>query len=387
MNRRAFLSTATILGGTAVVSRQAGGAAVAELATAGQALAATSQNPPAQIEGGAPAGERHRSEDRPLQKAGPAHAESRRRIRLATAAGMAMQRRDWEQGIFAQAMLEAGDRENVILLTKAAIVQRVPDGRLAVVVSGGPTDPAMGGEAYRRAAEWTGDPQMRGAVEGLLEWIRHKAPRSADGILYHTFEGPEMWSDGLNGAPPFLAAMGFYDEALLQIEGYRKRLWNPEKKLLSHIWDEGKQQLKDKNFWGGGNGWAAAGLARVIRCLPKDRQRNRERLSAFARDIIDGCLAQQRPDGLFHDVIDQPDTFVETNLAQMLAFAMYEGVARGWLPGDYRPRADRLRDAARRKMDDFGYVQGVCGAPDFDRPGNSTEGQAFAIMMEAASAR
>ena len=148
-------------------------------------------------------------------------SESKRRIERATAAAMAMQRRDWEQGIFAQAMLEADNREAVVLLTKAAIVQRVRDGRLAVVVSGSPTDPAMGGEAYLRAAEWTADQQIQQAVQGLLDWIRSKAPRSADGVLYHSFGGPEMWSDGFNCAPPFLAAMGLYDEALTQIEGYR----------------------------------------------------------------------------------------------------------------------------------------------------------------------
>jgi rhamnogalacturonyl hydrolase YesR len=314
-------------------------------------------------------------------------SESARRIELATAAALAMQRRDWEQGTLAQAMVEAGDRHRTILLTKAAIVQKTPDGRLGVVVSGSPTDPAMGGAAYAKAAEWTGDVQMQQAVDGLLNWIRKGAPRNADGILYHVFRGAEMWSDGLNCAPPFLAAMGFYDEALAQIEGYRKRLWNPDKKLLAHIWDDQKQQFKDGNFWGGGNGWAAAGLARVWRSLPSERRQDRARLADFAREIVDGCLACQRPDGLFHNVVDQPATFVETNLAQMLAFAIYEGVAAGWLPATYRSHADRMRAAARLKMDAGGYVQGACGAPSFDRPGPSTEAQAFCIMMEAAGSR
>jgi len=35
-------------------------------------------------------------------------------------------------------------------------------------------------------------------------------------------------------------------------------------------------------------------------------------------------------------------------------------------------------------MDEYGFVQGVCGAPNFDQPGTSTEGQSFSIMMEAA---
>ncbi|HXX99991.1 MAG TPA: glycoside hydrolase family 88 protein [Candidatus Limnocylindrales bacterium] len=321
------------------------------------------------------------------QTASGLEPESKRRIEKATVAAMALQRRDWEQGILAQAMLEANDRERVILLTKGAIVQRENDGRLGVVVSGGPTDPAMGGEAYARAAAWTKDPQIQQAVQGMLDWIRNIAPRSSDGILYHVFEGPEMWSDGFNGAPPFLAAMGQYDEAFAQIEGFRKRLWNPEKKLLSHIWDEGKQQLKSADFWGGGNGWAAAGVARVVRQFPPERRKERERLAEFVREIVDGCLAHQRSDGLFHDVVDRPTTFVETNLAQMLAYAVYEGVAGGWLAKSYLARANGLRDAARKKMDEFGYVQGVCGAPNFDHSGISTEGQAFCIMMEAAGSK
>jgi unsaturated rhamnogalacturonyl hydrolase len=243
-------------------------------------------------------------------------SESARRIKKAASAALAMQRRDWEQGILAEALVEAGDRRGAILLTRAAIVQRTPDGRLGVVVSGGPTDPAMGGCAYARVAEWTGDKQIQQAVDELLAWIRNRAPRNAEGVLYHVFGAPEMWSDGLNCAPPFLAAMGFHGEALAQIDGYRQRLWNPQKKLLAHIWDDGKRQFKDGNFWGGGNGWAAVGLARVLRNLPSERRQDRQRLAEFAAEIVDGCIEHQRPDGLFHNVVDQPETFVETNLAQ-----------------------------------------------------------------------
>jgi rhamnogalacturonyl hydrolase YesR len=357
MNRRSFLRTAAVLGAPLAAPALAFNSGAAAQASGGQANEDSATN---------------------------SNSESIRRIVKATAAAMAMQRRDWEQGILAQALLEAGDREKVILLTKAAIVQRTPDGRLGVVVSGSPTDPAMGGAAYAQAAEWTGDSKMREAVEGLLGWIRSRAPRNSEGILFHTFNAPEMWSDGFNAAPPFLAAMGFHDEALAQIDGYRQRLWNPEKKLFAHIWDDGKRQLKDSSFWGGGNGWAAAGLARVIRSLPRERRQDHECLATFAREIVDGCLQYQRADGLFHNVVDQPATFVETNLAQMLAFAIYEGVAGGWLPFSYRAQADRMRAAARLKMDEYGYVQGVCGAPNFDQPGTSTEGQSFSIMMEAA---
>ena len=314
-------------------------------------------------------------------------SDAAQRIRKAAQAGLAMERRDWEQGILAQAFVEAGQTEEVICLTKAAIVQRVADGRLGVVVEGGPTDPAMGGAAYWLAGQITGDPGIQEAVNGLLEWILHQAPRAPDGTLYHVFDHPQVWSDGFNGAPPFLAVTGHYDEAIRQIEGFRKRLWDPQRKLLAHIWDDTPGAKNEREFWGGGSGWAAAGLARVIRSLSPERQQERESLAAFAKDIMDGCLVYQRSDGLFYDVIDRPDTFVEANLAQMLAFAMYSGLSEQWLPAEYRARADRLRDAARAKMDAYGYVQSVCGAPNFDRPGTSTEAQAFAIIMEAAGSK
>jgi hypothetical protein len=44
-----------------------------------------------------------------------------------------------------------------------------------------------------------------------------------------------------------------------------------------------------------------------------------------------------------------------------------------------------MRAAVRAKVDQFGFVQGVAGAPRFDRPGVSAEGQAFFILMEASA--
>jgi rhamnogalacturonyl hydrolase YesR len=322
----------------------------------------------------------------PAQPA-PADANAARLAKVRLAA-LALQRRDWEQGTLAQAFLEAGDMQQVILFSKAALLLKVPDGRMAVVGEGSPTDPAMGGEAYWRAGQVTRDTALQHAVEDMLQWLLQRAPRAPDGTLYHVFQRPEVWADGFNGAPPFLAATGHYDEALRQIDGFKRRLWIPEKKLLAHIAsDDKKAQPPQPEFFGTGNGWAATGLARVIRALPSSREADRNRLAQFVRDIADGCLAYQRPDGLFHNLVDRPDTFVETNLAQMLAFALYIGVKGEWLPASYLEHAHRMRKAAIAKVDSFGFVQEVCSAPGFDSPGISTEGQAFHLMMEAAAAK
>jgi unsaturated rhamnogalacturonyl hydrolase len=105
----------------------------------------------------------------------------------------------------------------------------------------------------------------------------------------------------------------------------------------------------------------------------------------ITKEVIDGCLKFQRNDGLFHDILDDPTTFVETNAAQMLSYSIYRGVQGGWLEPSYRTYADRIREAVYQKVDQFGLVQGVCGAPDFNRSGTAAEGQAFFLLMEAAA--
>jgi unsaturated rhamnogalacturonyl hydrolase len=302
-------------------------------------------------------------------------------VEKARRAALSMQRKSWEQGVLAQAFLEMGDDEMVVSMSRASLIYLSKDG-LVAAIGGAPVDPLMGGEAVWRAAQITSDPDLRKAADSMLGWTLKRAPRTADGTIYHT--GETIWSDSFHTSPPFLAYAGHYDEAIQQIEGHRKRLWDSEKKLLAHKWDERKQQFGRKAFWGGGNGWAAAALTRVIRALPPDKKAEKTRLTGYLKELIDGCLAHQRADGLFHDVVDDPNSFVETNLAQMLAFSIYESVRGGWLPADYLKAADRMRAAARAKVDRNGFVQGVAGAPTFNSPGVSPEGQAFFLMMEAA---
>ena len=321
----------------------------------------------------APAG--GRLSDRPAQVQDPLLVKARN-------AALAMQRASWEQGVLAVAFLEQGDDAAVVQMARASLVHKSKSG-VPADTGGSPVDPLMGGEALCRAALLTGDPALQQAVTNSLTFALKGASRAADGTIYHA--GETFWSDSFHTTPPFLACAGQFDEAIRQIEGHRQRLWDPKSKLLSHMWDERQGRFQDKKFWGGGQGWAAAGLTRVIRALPTDRQADKAKLTGYLKELVDGCVAHQRPSGLFNDVVDDPTTFEETNLAQMLAYSIYESVRGGWLPSSYLAAADKMRAGARAKVDADGFVHGVCGAPFFDKPGLSTEGQAFFLMMEAAA--
>jgi rhamnogalacturonyl hydrolase YesR len=298
---------------------------------------------------------------------------------------LSLQRATWEQGVAMQAMLEMGEDQLVILMAKDAVLRQSPNGRLAMLGEEfALSDACCPGEAVLWAAKRTGDQTLMNGFDKLVDYVLNKAPRTKDGIIYHFTNIPQVWSDIMYMLPPFLAAAGKYNEAIKQIDGARGFLWNPDKKLLSHMWDCEKQIFVRKDCWGVGNGWSAAGITRVIRALPDSMQAEKKKLIGYVKDIIDGCLAHMREDGLFHNIVDDPHSFVETNLAQMMAYSIYRGIRGGWINESYREKADKMRLAAHSKVDDLGLVQGVCGSPEFDHPGTATEGQAFFIMMEVA---
>jgi len=298
---------------------------------------------------------------------------------------LAMQRNPWEQGVAAQAFLELGEDELVILMAKEAAYRQDAKGRLGALYNDpGVTDPASNGEAVLTAYRMTGEPAFKTAADRMLDFLLNHAPRTPKGILYHIMDKPQVWVDSFYMGPPFLAAAGQLQDAVKQVEGFRELLWNSSARLFSHIWDEGTQSFARRDFWGVGNGWAAAGMTRVLRMLPLELEVDRQRLIGYVKDLLDGCLTHLRSDGLFHDVIDKRETFIETNLSQMLAYTIYRGLKEDWLPASFQPYADRMRQAAHKKVDNYGLVQGVCGAPSFDRPGVAPEGQAFFLLMEAA---
>jgi rhamnogalacturonyl hydrolase YesR len=307
------------------------------------------------------------------------------RITRVMRAMLAMQRRAWEQGVAAQALLELGETELMILLAKDAVVNQLKDGRLGLNEGKGPvTDPASNGEPLLLAAQVTGDDSLRQAAQRMLDFLLYKAPRTREGIIYHNQIENQIWVDSFYMGPPFLAVAGQPQEAVKQVVGYRRIMLDPAKRLYYHIWDDDRQMFTRRLLWGVGNGWAAAGMARVIRALPATMATEKALLAGYVQELLEGALACQREDGLFYDILDDPSTFVETNAAQMFSYAIYRGVQGGWLDRASLRHADKMREAVYTKVDRFGLVQGVCGAPHFDRYGTATEGQAFFLLMEAA---
>ena len=306
------------------------------------------------------------------------------RVKIAT---LGMQRYDWEQGVVAQAFLEMGEFDLAISMARGAIL-RQEKGRFSVLKGNGPiSDCSSIGEVVLFAAKETGDPIFRNGADEMLNVIKTTSHKTTDGIIYHTQEPQKgIWSDFNYMLPPFLVAAGEYRLALEQIEGYRKYLYHENDKLYSHMWDDTRKQFARVDYWGVGNGWSAAGMTRVIKMLPESMSEEKKKLILYVRDLLDGCLKYLRNDGLFHNVVNRPETFPEVNLSQMLAYSIFRGVKAGYLDSSYLKPAGVMRKAANDRVDKLGYVHDVCGLPNFDRSYFAPEGQAFYLLMETAAA-
>src|ERR1044072_406318 len=116
---------------------------------------------------------------------------------------LAMQRRPWEQGVAAQALLELGDLDTMILLAKDSVNLQIEDGRLAMPdVRHAVTDPAVNGVAVLKAAQITGDSAFQQAAQRTAYYLRHTAPRTADGVIHHVTTAPQLWIDSMYMSPP-----------------------------------------------------------------------------------------------------------------------------------------------------------------------------------------
>ena len=295
---------------------------------------------------------------------------------------LTMQRLSWEHAAAAQALHDLGELKLATLMAEESALRQLPSGRYD---RGSTTDVCAIGQVMALCAARLNDDTLQKALEKNRNFMKTEAKRAADGTLFHTDKGDTIWVDSMYMAPPVLAAMGEYEMAIQQVRGIRKRLWNKEKKLFHHIYNEERRTFENPKLWGVGNGWAVMGMTRTTLQLPPRYAQEKREFVQYIRASIDGFLHHQRDDGLSHFVLDESDTFVDTGAPMCFAYAIYMGIDQGWLDrAAYLPEAEKIRAAACAKVDGHGFVQDACGLPGYKTQSRSVETQSFFIHMEAA---
>lgn len=113
-------------------------------------------------------------------------------------------------------------------------------------------------------------------------------------------------------------------------------------------------------YWSRGNGWMAAGMTELLRCLPKNHK-DRPKILEGYHTMMKSLKEYQRPDGMWNQLIDEPDFWAETSGSAMFTYAFITGVKQGWLnPEDYAPTARKAWMALVSYIDEKGAVKEVC---------------------------
>lgn len=113
-------------------------------------------------------------------------------------------------------------------------------------------------------------------------------------------------------------------------------------------------------YWGRGNGWVAAGMTELLRSLPK-KHPHRQRIVDGYQKMMAALLKLQGTDGLWRQLLDQPESWPETSGSAMFTFALISGVKNGWLEAKtYGPAARAGWLGLVAKLDKDANITDVC---------------------------
>lgn len=222
------------------------------------------------------------------------------------------------------------------------------------------------------------NPEMLEKVQWVLDM--HVDRRSKADVTFkdnpYKFEW-WTWCDALYMAPPAFARVyqATGDEKYLQY--LDEHWWKTSDYLYSEadslfyrddrFFDQRSKNNK-KVFWGRGNGWVIAGLARVMDYMPEDYG-NRNKFEQQFKEMAYKLLRIQGEDGLWRASLDDPEELPigESSGSAFFTYALTWGINQNYLPADkFKPAVEKAWKALVNNVNEqgrLGYVQQVAGSP------------------------
>jgi unsaturated rhamnogalacturonyl hydrolase len=222
------------------------------------------------------------------------------------------------------------------------------------------------GAALIKAYAKKPDPRYRATIDVVANHISHRQMRLPDGTLARPRPQPvSVWIDDAYMSIPFLAQMGrltgdraYFDDGARQVIQMSKLLQNESTGLYDHSWFE-NAGYDPKFYWGRGAGWMLMATAELLSVLPEDHPARDQVLQIFRR-AVQGVAAVQGGTGMWHQLLDKPDSYLETSASAMFTFAVARGVNRGWLSPVYAPVAQAGWQAVSQRVLPDGRIEGIC---------------------------
>lgn len=208
---------------------------------------------------------------------------------------------------------------------------------------------------------------LRPEIDTYMKWVFETQKRFSDGTLARDRPLPDtLWLDDLYMSVPALAQMGkltgeqkYYDDACRQILQFADRMFVKEKGLWMHGWT---MQSEDHPafHWARANGWALMAMTELLSVLPENHPQRGAILSLY-KAHVKGLSKLQDQTGLWHQLLDRPDSYLETSAAAIYVYCLARGINRGWINAtDYGPIAHLGWSGVTSKVNAQGQVEGTC---------------------------
>lgn len=206
-------------------------------------------------------------------------------------------------------------------------------------------------------------------IQNYISYIMNGEYRLADGTfartrpLYNT-----LWLDDMfMGIPPiawYSCVAGeeqskYQVEAVKQVLQFTERMWVPEKNLFRHGWVE---EMTDHPafHWGRANGWALLTLCEVLDVLPETYP-ERDKIMEIFKAHVRGLAACQSGEGLWHQLLDRNDSYLETSSTAIYVYCMAHAINKGWIDAlAYGPVVTLGWNAITTQINEKGQVEGTC---------------------------
>lgn len=217
-----------------------------------------------------------------------------------------------------------------------------------------------------------GGEQYRAVVDDALDYLDHRALRTAEGGINHFGDsnilGVTLWLDSLFMFGNLLTRWGeTHDPARLDMMGgqfaiFTELLQSPSG-LYVHAYGY-KPKVDTDIYWGRGNGWVTAAGYDYLRAR-LERGEHDNLVQQALRKQVDALVALQDPGtGMWWTILNRPgETYLETSAGALFAYGMARAYRYGFLDAEVLPAVAKAMHGVRSKIvnDDQGrpVVTGV----------------------------
>lgn len=203
-------------------------------------------------------------------------------------------------------------------------------------------------------------------IEKAADFIIHREHRLEDGTFARLNPSKmTVWADDLYMALSFLSRYAklkndnkIFNLAVDQVINFRKYLYNPHTELYHHGWYSDIQENVAAH-WGRANGWVIMAQINLLDQLPENHPRRNELLDILQEQVI-GLSKYQSESGLWRQLLDKPDSYLETTSTAMIIFSIARAIRKGYLDKRYSSIADRGWEGLLSKLNTNYEIESAC---------------------------